>query len=304
MVPECENWRNRQAGFIRFFEETGYFKRSRMKWAESSERYSPVVWIRGYPLYAHTFLILLHVIAMLGLVLTSAFRIYLPQLAFSSGDFSQGRLWTWITYAFVHSPNDLLAFAIEMYVLYWAGREVERFLGTRTFFLVYFVLMLVPPLGLTLLNRWYDSILVGSSTLHFAVFTCFATIYPNVELMFRILAKWVFWIFFGISFLAFLAARAWSELLPLTLSCGSAYLFMKYLGVGSTWAWWEKWQESRRLRQHKKKAALKVVKGSRTTDSIDAILDKISKHGIGSLTASERAELEKARTELLKRDKK
>ena len=39
-------------------------------------------------------------------------------------------------------------------------------------------------------------------------------------------------------------------------------------------------------------------------ESIDPLLDKIAKHGIGSLTEAERARLEEARTELLKKQER
>ena len=44
-----------------------------------------------------------------------------------------GRFWQLVTYAFVHPPSGLLWFAIEMYMLFAFGREVERFIGRRAF---------------------------------------------------------------------------------------------------------------------------------------------------------------------------
>ena len=43
---------------------------------------------------------------------------------------------------------------------------------------------------------------------------------------------------------------------------------------------------------------------AKAAESIDDILEKISKHGVGSLDARERAALERARTNLLKRDQR
>ncbi len=46
-----------------------------------------------------------------------------------------------------------------------------------------------------------------------------------------------------------------------------------------------------------------TYRSSDVHESIDPLLDKISKHGLGSLTHSERAVLEKARVSLLRKDR-
>ena len=48
---------------------------------------------------------------------------------------SGGQVWRLMTYAFIHPPlgSALLWFAIEMYMLFVFGREVERFIGRRAY---------------------------------------------------------------------------------------------------------------------------------------------------------------------------
>ena len=64
------------------------------------------------------------------------------------------------------------------------------------------------------------------------------------------------------------------------------------------------WLESRRSERLARRHQIKVVREQQHADSIDAVLEKISRHGVGSLTSAERATLERARTQLLKRDQR
>src|SRR5579864_1082959 len=57
-----------------------------------------------------------------------------------------------------------------------------------------------------------------------------------------------------------------------------------------------------RLRVMQKSEARRVVEPDDVYESVDPILDKISKSGIGSLTASEKKILDRARNRLLNKD--
>ena len=133
---------------------------------------------------------------------------------------SAGRLWQVVTYAFVHSPSGLIWFAIEMYMLFAFGREVERFIGRRAFIFLYLLLLCAPPLLLSVWGIWQRTGLAGSATIHFAIFIAFAAIYPNVELFLRIMAKWVALVFVAAYSLQLLAFHGWSELVVLWVSVG------------------------------------------------------------------------------------
>src|SRR3954451_7342367 len=105
-----------------------------------------------------------------------------------------GGIWWVITYAFIHPPfgSALLWLWIGMYMLYFFGREVERFIGRRAYIWLYALLLLVPALILTLWGLNTRTGLAGSGPLHFAVFTAFVTLYPNIQFFLRIPAKWIF----------------------------------------------------------------------------------------------------------------
>jgi hypothetical protein len=204
----------------------------------------------------------------------------------------------------------LFWFAVEMYMLFVFGREVERFVGRRAYIALYVVLLLTPPALLMVWGLWRHSGLSGSLAIHFGIFIAFATIYPRVELLLRIMAKWVALILAGIYTFQLLAYNAWSDLLVVWTSIGVAFLFVELNGAGPELLWWNavKARFASRPKYHvlPKPRARTVGSRSESEDvytSIDPILDKISKFGIGSLTASERRQLDRERERLLKNSK-
>src|SRR5436305_11801881 len=125
---------------------------------------------------------------------------------------SGGQAWRLFTYAFVHAPSALLWFAIEMYMLFVFGREVERFVGRKAYIWLYLALLVAPTILLTIWGFWRRSGVSGSPALHFGIFVAFATIYPRVEMFLRIMAKWVVVVLAAVYTFQLLAAHAWSEL--------------------------------------------------------------------------------------------
>src|SRR5438105_6860648 len=98
----------------------------------TSDDYRPVAWMGRYPVDVTTILVVAHVAAMVAGCLLIAFGAggFFSWLQFDSRDVLHGHAFhQLITYAFVHPPSSLLWFAIEMYMLFVFGREVERFLG-------------------------------------------------------------------------------------------------------------------------------------------------------------------------------
>ena len=274
----------------------------------TSDDYEPVAWMGRYPIHVTTLLVMTHVVCMVigCLLIAVGAGSFLGVLTFDSAQVLYGgRLWQIATYALVHSPSALIWFAIEMYMLFTFGREVERFIGRRAFIGLYLLLLLIPPLLLTVWGLWQRTGLAGSATIHFAIFIAFAAIYPNVELFLRIMAKWVALIFVAAYSLQLLAYHGWSELAVLWLSVALAYGFVRLRGTGPELAWltqWtSRWRSKRSLSVVPRPTAHRVVKPENVYDSIDPLLEKISKSGIGSLTASERRALDRARNQLLKK---
>src|SRR5438874_9467426 len=276
----------------------------------TSDDYRPVAWMGRYPVDVTTMLVVLHVaVAILTAVLVAfGASSVVAFLQFDSAEvWYGGQVWRLLTYAFVHAPSGLLWFAIEMYMLFVFGREVERFIGRRAYIALYAALLIAPTIVLTTWGLWQRSVLAGSPALHFGIFVAFATIYPRVELLLRIMAKWIALILAGVYTFQLLAYHAWSDLMVLWTSIGVAFLFVELNGAGPELAWWNavKARFASRPKYHVLPKPRARTGGSRSESedvytSIDPILDKISKFGIGSLTASERRQLDRERERLLK----
>jgi len=273
----------------------------------TSDDYRPVAWMGRYPVDVTTMLVGLHVAAAIlaAILVAIGAGSILAYLQFDSAAVWSGQLWRLFTYAFVHAPSGLLWFAIEMYMLFAFGREVERFIGRRAYIALYLLLLVAPAVLLAIRGLWQPSFLSGSPALHFGIFVAFATIYPRAELFLRIMAKWVVVILGAVYTFQLLAYHAWSDLMVVWTSIGAAFLFIEMHGAGPELPWWDALKT--RFAPRPKFHVVPKMRSSRSADpddvytSIDPILDKISKFGIGSLTASERRQLDRERERLLKK---
>ncbi len=271
----------------------------------TSEEHRPVMWLRGYPLYAAHFLVFVFTGSLLATSLLLALNAghLLAWLTFSSSEVLRGQIWRVATYGLVNPPG--LPFVIDMLMFVWFGREVEKFFGQKKFLLLYGGIYLATPLLFTALGVWRPLALSGE-TGAFALFVAFASLYPNAVLMFDILAKWAAAVLIGIFTLMALAYHDWTGLMSLWITSGFAHLYVR----GEQGAF-----NLPRLRWPQRRPKLRVLPdlpASKLSESssrdggsmseIDALLDKIARSGIGSLTAKERARLEQGRANLLKKE--
>jgi membrane associated rhomboid family serine protease len=271
----------------------------------TSDDYQPVTWVGRHPVHVTTLLVAVHAFAAIVACFLGGGGI-LGHLAFNSTlVWGRGEFWQLATYAFVHSPSALLWFAVEMYMLFVFGREVERFIGRRVFIVLYCFLLLAPTVLLGLWGLWQPVGIAGSPALHFGIFIAFATIYPSVELLLRIQAKWLALALAAISTFQLLAYRDWPAMAVLWVSIASAFVFIRLRGVGPELVWWQnlksRWEPKPKFQVVQRSAPRRIVEPENVHDSIDPVLDKISKQGINSLTASERRALDQARARLLKK---
>jgi membrane associated rhomboid family serine protease len=270
--------------------------------------HQPVTWVRGYPLYAAHFIVAVYVVSMIVTALLMAgparFGGVLTWLPFTAAEVHAGQVWRIFTYGLVNVPS-VFPFVIDMLMMVWFGREVEKTYGRKKFFMLYGGIYLLPPLVLTALGPR----LPGGMTGEFgalAIFVAFATIYPNVPMMFNVLAKWAAIILVGVYTLMALSANAWSWLIAICLANGFAYLFVRY-ERGDI--------ELPKFRFPRRKPKLRVLPdlkpesppakraaGETSMAEVDALLDKIATSGMASLTPKERAKLNAAREGLMKRE--
>src|SRR5207248_5202299 len=245
-----------------------------------------VAWMGGYPVDVTTILVGLHVTCAILAAILIAFGAgsMLAYLQFDTAAvWSGGQVWRLFTYAFVHAPSALLWFAVEMYMLFVFGREVERFIGRRAYIVIYLILLIAPAAVLTVWGLWQRAALACSPALHFGIFVAFATIYPRVELFLRIMAKWVALILAAIYTLQLLAYHAWTDLAVVWTSIAAAFLFVEWCGAGVEFVWWKNLkmslQPKPKLHIVQKSTSRRVVEPEDVAASVDPILDKISKSG-------------------------
>jgi membrane associated rhomboid family serine protease len=276
----------------------------------TSDDYRPVTWMGRFPVDVTTILVGLHVACAIltAFIFAIGDGSVLNYAMFDSAQIWQhAQLWRLVTYAFIHPPSGmaLLWFAIEMYMLFFFGREVERFLGRRAYIWLYGLLLVAPALILTLWGLRTRTGFAGSGALHFAVFAAFVTLYPNVQFFLRIPAKWILAILAGIGTLSALAAHDWQSLVVLLTSIGIAFLFIEWRGAGPELAWLTDWktrlQPKPKLYVVQKSTTRRTVEPDDVVAAVDPILDKISKSGMGSLTETEKKILDRARNRLLKK---
>jgi hypothetical protein len=265
----------------------------------SSDENQPLTWIRGHPLYTAHAIVLVYVLSMVGtaLLLFAKAHNALGFLPFTSQRVLSGEVWRVLTYGFYNPPS--LGFAIDMFMIAWFGRDLEKFYGRGKLLTLFTGLYLAPPLVLTLLGLRFPSSLSGE-TGGFGLFIAFATLYPNVAFFFNILARWLAMIFVAIYSLIYLSQRDLTDLVALWTTTTFAFAFVRYqqgrIALPSFRR--ESGDDSNALRTSEKARALRTDPMA----EVDALLDKIAESGIHSLTPKERAKLDAARVEMQRRD--
>ena len=286
----------------------------------------PLGYYKGHPVYLATVLVAAHIVMML-------FGVILPgigqELVFAPGQIgSWAQVWRWVTYPFVHQVS--LWFVIEMLFLFRFGMEIEKVFGRRALAKLYGGLVLLPPLLLTLLYVGFGTpyTLFGTSFSHFCLFLGICMLYPGA-LMFCSLPwltlKLAGSIMLGVYVLSDLAARDWTHLLLMLANVGLTYFILRQAGLTPRF---EAIQDAIRgalparrpaapappARRQKNpgdspakpskyyepkiKPKPDLAPERKAVEEIDGLLDKIARHGIDSLTAEEKAALQRASSKL------
>ena len=281
-----------------------------MLYHERSEDYRPLFWLGGHPVYVNTLIFSLHVLAFAVVAVAVSFLNtgVLSLLALGNYEAVHGEVWRLLTYT-IFPPQTAIQFIFAMGFLVYFGRSVEEHVGRKTYTKLFAALVFIPSILFCLLGftgLWQENFMGGYGSV-FGVFVAFATLYPGVEICIwfvNLTAKGWAYALLAVLSLVNLAFHQWPELGFLWCDAAIGYLGMRLVGAGYGLIWLTDWIEDRQARRLAHKHNLKVLKDVKETQSIDDILEKISKEGVGSLNARERAALERARTNLLKRDQR
>jgi membrane associated rhomboid family serine protease len=270
----------------------------------TSDDYQPVGWVGRYPVRITTIIVAAFVLGMFATTIAStAHWDVIPPFAFSTRFFWHGSVWQPLTCVLIQGAS--FFFLFNVFFFYWAGVEVEKHLGRRRYLTLLGMLLLVPPIFLTCWSvAGVPWIYYGSYELSVGMFIAFATLYPNVELFGWVTLKWLAFAGLFLASMQFLPAHDWGSLSVLWGMCLAAFLYLRILAKALPFelpaAVTSLFQRRTKLRVVPRENA-HVTEPEDIYDSIDPVLDKISKSGIGSLTASERRALDRARNRLLKK---
>ncbi len=286
---------------------------------------SPLTWAGSFPVYLAAMIAAAHVLTMIVTALVmgvqggsgAASAGPLAAWTFSwEAAIQRGWLWQFVTYAFVNPPSHWTVVQLVMLVIF--GSEVEKFLGRMSFLWLYVLLVLAAPALLTALGfAGIRPPLAGGSLAHFGVFLAFVFIYPRAEIFFRLQARWVAVALVGIYTLQGIATRDWMDIALLwwTAAVAFAYLkwedmefsFPKLLSPTRPFSPARSARSARPVRPAREHHSSKTIGSTEEEqdlhDSIDPILEKIARRGIGSLTRAERNRLESARDTLIRKDR-
>lgn len=243
-------------------------------------------------------------------------------LALSWAGLERGYVWQLLTFQFMHAG--ILHLIFNCWAIYVFGREVEEALGLRKFLVLYLGAGVVGGLLQALAGAvWprFAGPTVGASAGALGLLAAFATLFPERPLIFLL------FFFIPISmrakFLLLFSAliAIFGLLFPVGNMADAAHLGGMFTGIvfiryASGWEW--RWPRLRLRRQ--RPPLVKVISGRPAgwasakaaadpplepeeylSKEVDPILDKISAHGIQSLTARERRVLELAREKMGRR---
>ena len=225
------------------------------------------------------------------------------RLALDGAGIHAGQYWRFFTFALLHDGNPLHLLG-NMLLIFFAGREVEPIVGRRHFLAIY--------LGGTLLGgvaHWLAMpgvALTGVTAGVTAVFVAFTTILPELEVVvhlffvlpLRLRAKYLAIALLGLSAVCWLTLTA-KQIGPAGMVVAGvfAWAYVKQLGFGNPLAIqryiFAQRQRAARLERMSPEQFIKA--------EIDPILEKISTHGLGSLSRAEKKILAQGREKIAAR---
>ncbi len=271
----------------------------------------PVTYFRGHPIYCATILTVAYGIGVLATFLAKAFggwEAIVSLLAFDSGhSIVGGQIWQIFTYSFVDVPNFFSI--IGLLFLYVSAVEIEKYIGRARFLTLYGVIVLIPVVSLSAVGMILNIpiLFFGQTQIMIGLFIAFCTLYPGVQWGGFLTAKWVAIASLALSSAVDLSSSAWVSLGELWLISGFSFGYIRFLQRGGELPSFHlplrrrpKLRVVQRPKSRSRSAA--VESSGNATVEIDHLLEKISKHGLNSLTSQERAALERARAKLLEKD--
>ena len=232
-------------------------------------------------------------------------------LELSADGLRRGFLWQAVTYMFLHAG--IWHILINLFILWFFGREVEYFIGPKYFTRLYFMAGIFGAALWFAFNSHSYVPVIGASAAVLGCVIAFATLFPDREV--TLLVFFVLPVSLKARYPALVAIAF--DVVPLLQGTdggvahlahlgGAAfgYLYIKQLGYGTTPRWLLWFQNmTARLKPRPRPGPGKMSSDEFVREEIDPILDKIAREGMQSLTRRERKILESAKELMQKRQR-
>ncbi len=272
---------------------------------------------------------LLIIINVAVFILQNALNVFFPGVAgypnqfmtkwFALGghNFQELKVWTVLTYSFLHEPSFLLHILGNMFMLFMLGRILEPMLGRNRFLWFYLGSAFLSGLLYLVLHFNDRGNVIGASGAIMALLAFFCMLRPEQPitlLLFFVLPitvkpKWILRIGFAVSAFGLLMYE-----LPGTghvahsahlggLLAGIAYYRFFFTGAPARQASGRskpsielpKWFKSKKQNSHSYSYKVNRTNRDELQKEVDRILDKINSSGFGSLSEEEKSTLDRAK---------
>jgi hypothetical protein len=277
----------------------------------------PITKWGGIPIYLTTIITGLLVVGFIMVAFLYAARSpFLDSLTFKMPMGSWTGLFALFSYPFVNPVSFFTPLSILFF--YNLSLGLETHLGRV--FLSKLLLSLVGLGALFVCMEWWifktPSGLSGDSLILAALLVAFATLYPRADWFGWIPFKWLAFACILCGSLMLFANHAWLSLSILWASCALAFWMVLHARESEHDDYVPFAHRLKTMFRKTPKLRVLPPPSSRThrqidlpkqdagDEEVDGLLDKISKSGIASLTDTERARLERAREELLKKEQR
>ncbi|MDZ4742998.1 MAG: rhomboid family intramembrane serine protease [Verrucomicrobiota bacterium] len=280
-------------------------------WSGSS--YSPHPY--GWDSVRHSGAFHLIIINLASFLLISIFLLLRYQtvtdfLGLSINGLMQLRLWQPLSFSFIYqNPINLI---LSLLMIWLFAPSLEQHVGRTHLYGIYASGIFAGAvffLAGTLLFQQSGLIALGSTCATSAIFMAFVALYPNVEFLFGIRAKYWAMIAAAISLWFLVVSQSLLQLLPLS-GMLAGLLYIKWLNAETVSSFINrnlgtlvtKAAATREIYNRQGEGSVEAEtstsKDHFISHEVDPILDKISKHGMQSLSADERRILDKASRKL------
>ncbi len=220
---------------------------------------------------------------------------------------AEGQVWRLLTAAFLHSTSNLWHIVFNMLFLWMFGSELEKLYGSKEFLSFYLVAAVVASLAFEVqaLVQGSPMIALGASGAVTAILVLYAFHFPTQTILLFFLLPVPIWAFviFQVAQDAFnLIGGAHTGVGVSAHLGGAAFGALYYLNrwrITSLWPGWQWWRRARakpnlRVYRPEDDVPIPVASGvgadvdEHLDAKLDAVLEKLSRHGRESLTEVER----------------